>query len=295
VRRPLRAFRAAFNIMVGASGALGILLVLGALGAGCAGQNVRAKTVATAGLIATARDNGAMRCAPVELAMAESHNDFAQHELDEGNYYDARHEAEVAQRSAQLAIDKSPRDKCVDKEAPPPPGPGDKDGDGILDNVDKCPSEPEDKDGFEDEDGCPDPDNDKDGILDVADKCPNEPEDKDGFEDEDGCPDPDNDKDGILDKDDKCPNEPGVPPDGCPKKYNLVVVTETKIELKQTVYFDTNKATIKPISPCSMTSRRRCRTTRRSRSRSRATPTARATTRSTSSCRRGAPSRCAPT
>jgi OOP family OmpA-OmpF porin len=39
-----------------------------------------------------------------------------------------------------------------------------------------------------------------------------------------------------------------VPPDGCPKKYNLVVVTETKIELKQTVYFDTNKATIKPMS-----------------------------------------------
>ena len=41
---------------------------------------------------------------------------------------------------------------------------------------------------------------------------------------------------------------PGVPPDGCPKKYNLVVVTEKKIELKQTVYFDFNKATIKPVS-----------------------------------------------
>jgi outer membrane protein OmpA-like peptidoglycan-associated protein len=39
-----------------------------------------------------------------------------------------------------------------------------------------------------------------------------------------------------------------VAPDGCPKKYNLVVVTEKKIELKQTVYFDFNKATIKPVS-----------------------------------------------
>ena len=124
------------------------------------------------------------------------------------------------------------------------PNIGDRDGDGIKDDVDKCPDDPEDFDDFEDEDGCPDPDNDRDGILDVDDKCPNEPEtkngfedddgcpdsvvldrdgdgipdnldkcpddpeDKDGFEDEDGCPDPDNDKDGILDKDDLCPNDP---------------------------------------------------------------------------------------
>jgi hypothetical protein len=32
----------------------------------------------------------------------------------------------------------------------------DKDGDGIPDKIDKCPTEPEDKDGFEDADGCPD-------------------------------------------------------------------------------------------------------------------------------------------
>jgi outer membrane protein OmpA-like peptidoglycan-associated protein len=82
-------------------------------------------------------------------------------------------------------------------------------------------NEAEDKDGFQDEDGCPDPDNDGDGIPDVVDKCPNEPEDRDGFQDEDGCPDPDNDGDGILDKEDKCPNEPetvnGIEDmDGCP-------------------------------------------------------------------------------
>jgi outer membrane protein OmpA-like peptidoglycan-associated protein len=258
----------------------GWVLALAAVAAGCAGSTVRSQAVATAGLIATARANGAQRCAPVELAMAESHNDFAQHQLDEGNYHDARHEAEVAETNARLAIDKSPRDKCIDKAAPPP-GPGDMDGDGILDDVDKCPREPEDKDGFQDADGCPDPDNDNDGIPDVDDKCPNEPEDKDGFQDADGCPDPDNDNDGIPDVDDKCPNEPedkdgfqdadgcpdpdndndgipdvddkcpnvpGIPPDGCPKKYNLVVVTEQKIELKQTVFFDTNRATIKSVS-----------------------------------------------
>lgn len=65
----------------------------------------------------------------------------------------------------------------------------DKDGDGIPNATDKCPNDPEDKDGFQDSDGCPDPDNDKDGILDVTDKCPNEPEDKNGFQDADGCPD----------------------------------------------------------------------------------------------------------
>jgi outer membrane protein OmpA-like peptidoglycan-associated protein len=124
------------------------------------------------------------------------------------------------------------------------PSIGDRDGDGYKDDVDQCPDDPEDFDDFEDEDGCPEPDNDKDGILDVDDKCPNDPEtkngyqdedgcpdnanldrdgdgipddvdkcpddpeDKDNFEDEDGCPDPDNDKDGILDVNDLCPNDP---------------------------------------------------------------------------------------
>ena len=94
---------------------------------------------------------------------------------------------------------------------------GDADGDGILDDVDQCPNEAEDFDGFQDEDGCPDTDNDGDGVLDVNDGCPMDAEDIDGFEDEDGCPDPDNDGDGILDVDDQCPDEPGTPENnGCP-------------------------------------------------------------------------------
>ncbi|MCK5798560.1 MAG: OmpA family protein [Deltaproteobacteria bacterium] len=128
----------------------------------------------------------------------------------------------------------------------------DRDGDGIPDNVDKCPDDPEDKDGFEDKDGCPDPDNDKDGILDVDDLCPNKPEDKDGFEDKDGCPDPDNDKDRILDVDDKCPNEPETyngyqDEDGCPDK-GRVVVHKGRIEILDKIYFETNRAVIKPVS-----------------------------------------------
>ena len=97
----------------------------------------------------------------------------------------------------------------------------DTDGDGIENSRDKCPLIPEDKDGFQDADGCPDDDNDHDGIPDKDDKCPNEAEDHDGFQDDDGCPDLDNDKDGIPDLQDKCPNDPEdgkepYPHDGCP-------------------------------------------------------------------------------
>mgnify|MGYP002632715354 CR=1 FL=1 len=91
------------------------------------------------------------------------------------------------------------------------------DEDGILNRADLCQREPEDIDGFEDEDGCPDPDNDGDRILDAADKCPLDAEDADQFEDADGCPDPDNDGDGVLDADDACPNDAGPKSaQGCP-------------------------------------------------------------------------------
>jgi outer membrane protein OmpA-like peptidoglycan-associated protein len=100
----------------------------------------------------------------------------------------------------------------------------DADDDGIPNKFDECKKEPEDKDGFQDNDGCPDPDNDADGVCDPfvseqgqsaqyaakckgTDKCVEVPEDKDGFEDQDGCPDPDNDKDGIPDTKDKCSGE----------------------------------------------------------------------------------------
>jgi outer membrane protein OmpA-like peptidoglycan-associated protein len=65
----------------------------------------------------------------------------------------------------------------------------DRDGDGIPDDKDMCVDRPEDFDGFEDADGCPDIDNDGDGILDVVDKCPNVPETYNGYADDDGCPD----------------------------------------------------------------------------------------------------------
>ena len=132
----------------------------------------------------------------------------------------------------------------------------DRDGDHRPDSEDKCPDQAEDIDGFEDEDGCPDPDNDNDGVFDLDDRCPSDPEDgkqprpkdgcpagkrdsdgdgvadaadacpleeedADGFEDSDGCPDSDNDRDGIADANDKCPLCPEdkdgfQDDDGCP-------------------------------------------------------------------------------
>ena len=91
------------------------------------------------------------------------------------------------------------------------------DGDGFCRADDKCPAQAEDKDVFDDGDGCEDADNDADGLDDGADKCPDQAEDKDGFDDGDGCTDADNDADGVLDADDACPIEAG-PQKGCPVK-----------------------------------------------------------------------------
>jgi outer membrane protein OmpA-like peptidoglycan-associated protein len=101
------------------------------------------------------------------------------------------------------------------------PSNADRDKDGVSDNFDKCPDVPEDKDKFQDSDGCPDIDNDGDAINDDQDKCPNEAEDFDSFDDDDGCPEKDNDKDGIEDLHDACPldpedKKPPKPDDGCP-------------------------------------------------------------------------------
>jgi outer membrane protein OmpA-like peptidoglycan-associated protein len=114
----------------------------------------------------------------------------------------------------------------------------------LLDPDDDCPTDPEDADGFEDWDGCPDLDDDRDGIPDADDACPREAEDVDGVADEDGCPDPDADGDGILDVDDACPHEPEVvngveDTDGCPDE-GLIEFVDDRIILDSRVLFDTN-------------------------------------------------------
>ncbi len=91
----------------------------------------------------------------------------------------------------------------------PPKPPSDRDGDGIFDDVDKCP----DVKGLAKYEGCPIPDTDKDGINDEEDKCPTVA----GVARYQGCPIPDTDGDGTNDEEDKCVTIPG-PKDnfGCP-------------------------------------------------------------------------------
>ncbi len=101
------------------------------------------------------------------------------------------------------------------------PNARDSDKDGIVNALDRCPKDPEDKDGWQDDDGCPELDNDKDGLTDDVDRCPDDAEDLDEFQDSDGCPDVDNDKDNIMDVADRCPNQPETAngykdEDGCP-------------------------------------------------------------------------------
>lgn len=137
------------------------------------------------------------------------------------------------------------RAKAAPPPPPPPPAPPvDTDNDGIVDSLDKCPTQAgtakyngcpvpdSDGDGVNDEqdkcpqqagvaryDGCPIPDSDGDGINDDLDKCPQEK----GVAQYNGCPVPDSDKDGIPDTQDKCPGIAGVPENGgCPAipKFN---------------------------------------------------------------------------
>ncbi len=303
----------------------------------CQGAQLEGRAQTVSKLIQTARDNGAYRCAPKELAFAVTHYEFSRDEMSQGKYHEALRLLDVSERNARAAIEKSPPEKCakrlvVDVKKPVQLSVKvlDRDGDGIVDSKDACPDDPEDFDGFEDADGCPEPDNDhdgicdpwvaekgmrdkyghickggdqcagtdkdkdnkfrdvaedidefededgcpdfdndKDGLFDKVDKCPNDPEDMDGFEDDDGCPDFDNDKDGICDPwvaekglqekypqckgTDKCPNDAEVfngldDEDGCPDELKLIRVTVQKIELNEKIFFDYNKATIKPES-----------------------------------------------
>jgi outer membrane protein OmpA-like peptidoglycan-associated protein len=101
----------------------------------------------------------------------------------------------------------------------------DNDGDGMADGSDRCPDQAEDRDNFQDQDGCPDLDNDGDGVNDGYDSCPREAEDRDGDHDEDGCPDNDRDRDGVRDDQDRCPDDPEdvdgfADADGCPEPDN---------------------------------------------------------------------------
>ena len=89
----------------------------------------------------------AKTAAPLLYAQATARLSLAEHNLVRGKDW---REAAHALVDAEALMDTMER--------------RDTDGDGIVDLKDADPRQPEDVDGFEDEDGAPDPDNDQDGI-----------------------------------------------------------------------------------------------------------------------------------
>ena len=126
---------------------------------------------------------------------------------------------------------------CPDRDA---------DGDGVVDRLDKCPSQKEDLDDFEDSDGCPEKDNDQDGFADALDACPLIA----GIAQEKGCPAKDTDGDTVFDHEDNCPAEKGLKENaGCPAaQKQLVIITVEQLKILDKVYFDTGKASIQKRS-----------------------------------------------
>lgn len=97
---------------------------------GCAGSPVRwaerAHTVHDA--VTAAARAGALRCAPRELALARAHADFAQRELEAGEYFRAGDHLQLAEMNAREAQRFSPDLRChVSSEA----GPGCLNGAGV--------------------------------------------------------------------------------------------------------------------------------------------------------------------
>ncbi|HET9953067.1 MAG TPA: OmpA family protein [Polyangiaceae bacterium] len=231
-------------------------------------------------VVEQAERNGAVRCAPIELALARSQLKFASLELDQGFPLRAQAHLVRAEPQARAALALSPpeycatrayvqiagdrdgdgfpddRDRCPEQpenlnnfeDADGCPDDPDTDGDGVSDSRDACDLEAEDRDSYLDDDGCPDLDNDVDGALDPDDKCPVAAEDPDGYEDADGCPDPDNDGDSVPDVKDQCPNEIGSTtsePLGCPQKPALVLVTDCEVKITQQIHFEFNQDRIR--------------------------------------------------
>lgn len=229
--------------------------------------------------------NGARTCAPRELALGRAHAEFADRELAEGHLPRAEEHLRASDANARAAMTLSPPDRCAPRSVVVASGPGDRDGDGLVDPEDQCPDQPENYNGFQDTDGCPDEldsdgdgvvdardlcpldpedrdsyldedgcpelDNDTDGIADNVDNCRNEPEDPDGFQDTDGCPDNDNDQDTVPDATDRCPNEAGpVDLQGCPPVFQHLEVTRHGVRFQ--VEFDFDRATLRPSAAATL-------------------------------------------
>lgn len=228
------------------------------------------------------REKGGRQCAPREMALADAHLAFASAELRQGDADRAVDHLILARPNLALADTLSAAETCRhlkggigegqdgDRDGIPAPADQcprepedwdgyqdsdgcpddqDSDGDGVADSRDMCPVEAEDGDAYLEHDGCPEPDNDLDGVADAADRCPLDAEDPDGFRDEDGCPDTDNDEDGVADAVDQCPFKAGVEVSlGCAQVHKYVRIHDTGVSLKKPIRFYDKSAKLRPVS-----------------------------------------------
>ncbi len=171
--------------------------------AGCTiPDTVRTSLVNADAALLEAQTLHAPLCAPEALAHAEASLAHARLDLKQGDLRVADVHIRSGAEYAQQALDISR--SC---------GTADRDGDQVVDVLDKCPEEPEDRDGISDDDGCrdiaPEGDDDRDGVINKEDACIFEAEDFDGDQDLDGCPETSLDRDGdaIIDAVDECPDE----------------------------------------------------------------------------------------
>jgi outer membrane protein OmpA-like peptidoglycan-associated protein len=234
---------------------LAALLALIATASACAGKQVTFdQTVEMQRRVESMLSSGGYSCAPRELALARANVEFARVELQQGEPSRAAEHLAEADLQARAAEQLSAATRCVPNPArqpAPATDAPDADRDGFSDAEDTCPSEPEDRDGHLDMDGCPDTDNDGDRVPDSADRCPDQPEDTDGA-DGDGCPraSSDRDGDGVEDSLDACPDVAGsLASKGCLRgKYRGVDVTDEALRLSEPVAFEGETERLLPES-----------------------------------------------
>src|SRR5258708_28477702 len=88
------------------------------LGSACAeGPALRGRIKGLATTLEDAEKNGAMTCAPRELAVGKSELEFAEIDLDQGQFSNATEHLAKAEPNAQAAFAMSPADRCTIPES----------------------------------------------------------------------------------------------------------------------------------------------------------------------------------
>ncbi len=208
------------------------VLVALVLGTSCTtASHVQAQLAQVQGTLAAADRVYATRCAPVALANAQAHAAFSSLELRQGDPTRARQHADQALTHAIAALEEAT-----------PCGGVDTDRDHVADIVDACVDVPEDLDGDRDDDGCP-----EDDLAPVA---PVEPADEIPVAVPEPAPAPEPRPQPAPAPDPRPAPAPAPAPTATPAPVAItkVVVTATRLELRDAIRFEPASAVLLPSS-----------------------------------------------